>query len=104
MFAIIQTGGKQYRVAPGAALEVERLGSEPGATVEFDRVLLVENDGAVQVGSPTVSGAKVLAHVLENDRGKKVTVFKYKSKSNYRRKTGHRQALTRVRITEIVRE
>ena len=85
-------------------MEVERLGSEPGSTIEFDRVLLVEEDGAVQVGSPTVAGARVLAHVLEDDRGKKLTVFKYKSKSNYRRKTGHRQGLTRVRITEIVRE
>jgi len=103
MFAIIESGGKQYRVAPGAALEVERLGSEPGATVEFDRVLLIGDDGAVQVGSPTVAGAKVLAHVLDHDRGEKVIVFKYKAKSNYRRRTGHRQALTRVRITEIVR-
>lgn len=90
-------------MAPGAALEVERLGSEPGATVEFDRVLLIGDDGAVQVGSPTVAGAKVLAHVLDHDRGDKIIVFKYKAKSNYRRRTGHRQALTRVRITEIVR-
>ena len=103
MFAIIESGGKQYRVAPGAALEVERLGSEPGATVEFDRVLLIGDDGAVQVGSPTVAGAKVLAHVLDHDRGEKLIVFKYKAKSNYRRRTGHRQELTRVRITEIVR-
>ena len=103
MFAIIESGGKQYRVAPGAALEVERLGSEPGATVEFDRVLLIGDDGEVQVGSPTVAGAKVLAHVLDHDRGEKVIVFKYKAKSNYRRRTGHRQELTRVRITEIVR-
>ncbi len=103
MFAIIESGGKQYRVAPGAALEVERLGSEPGATVEFDRVLLIGDDGEVQVGSPTVAGAKVLAHVLDHDRGEKLIVFKYKAKSNYRRRTGHRQALTRVRITEIVR-
>lgn len=103
MFAIIESGGKQYRAVPGAALEVERLGSEPGATVEFDRVLLIGDDGEVQVGSPTVAGAKVLAHVLDHDRGEKVIVFKYKAKSNYRRRTGHRQALTRVRITEIVR-
>jgi len=103
MFAIIESGGKQYRVAPGAALEVERLGSEPGATVEFDRVLLIGDDGEVQVGSPTVAGAKVLAHVLDHGRGEKVLVFKYKAKSNYRRRTGHRQELTRVRITEIVR-
>lgn len=102
MFAIIETGGKQYRVAPGEALAVEKLPSEPGATVEFDRVLMISNEGDVRIGSPAISGAKVVAHVLEQGRGKKITVFKYKAKSNYRRKTGHRQALTRLRVTEIV--
>ncbi|MBM2811401.1 MAG: ribosomal protein [Chloroflexi bacterium] len=103
MFAIIETGGKQYKVAPGSAVVVERLAAEPGATVEFDRVLVVGDQEDVAVGTPLVAGAKVLAHVLANDRGKKITVFKYKAKSNYRRKTGHRQAQTRLRIAEIVR-
>jgi large subunit ribosomal protein L21 len=103
MFAVIETGGKQYKVAPGTAVSVERLTAEPGATVEFDRVLMIGDDGNVEVGNPIVADAKVVAHVLEQKRGDKLTVFKYKAKSNYRRKTGHRQALTRVRVAEIVR-
>lgn len=104
MFAIIETGGKQYRVVPGMSLAVERLNSEPGATIEFGRVLLVADDGDVRVGNPTVDGATVRAHVLEQGRARKITVFKYKAKSNYRRKTGHRQPLTRLRVTEILKE
>lgn len=104
MFAIIATGGKQYRVVPGMSLAVERLALEPGATIEFDRVLLLADDEDVRVGNPTVDGATVRAHVLEQGRARKITVFKYKAKSNYRRKTGHRQALTRLRITEILKE
>ena len=103
MFAIIETGGKQYKVTSGSKLSVETLPAEPGAVVEFDRVLLVGDDGSSVVGMPLVDGAKVLGHVIEQGRGTKLTVFKYKSKSNYRRKTGHRQNLTRVRITDIVR-
>jgi large subunit ribosomal protein L21 len=103
MFAIIETGGKQYKVTPGTALSVETLPVEPGAAIEFDRVLLVGDEGSSVVGTPRVDGAKVVGHVIEQGRGKKLTVFKYKSKSNYRRKTGHRQNLTRVRITDIVR-
>lgn len=102
MFAIIETGGKQYKVAPGQALSVERLPAEPGARVEFDRVLLVEDDSGTAVGNPIVDGARVIAHVLEQGRGDKITVFKYKAKSNYRRKTGHRQAVTRLRVAEIL--
>jgi large subunit ribosomal protein L21 len=81
---------------------VETLPAEAGAAVEFDRVLLVGDDSGTAVGSPLVGGARVVGHVIEHDRGKKITVFKYKAKSNYRRKTGHRQNLTRVRITDII--
>ncbi len=103
MFAIIESGGKQYKVAPGNPLVVERLASEPGATVEFDRVLLIGDEGDLTVGNPAIQGARVLAYVVDQDRARKVTVFKYKAKSNYRRKTGHRQPLTRLRVTEILR-
>ncbi|HZT07084.1 MAG TPA: 50S ribosomal protein L21 [Chloroflexota bacterium] len=102
MFAIVETGGKQYKVAPGVAINVERLPSEPGATVELDRVLMIGDEGSVRVGNPFIGGAKVTAHVVEHDRGKKVVVFKYKAKSNYRRRTGHRQAYTRLRIADIL--
>jgi len=103
MFAVIEAGGKQYKVSPGSAVSVETLGAAPGAVVEFDRVLLVGDEGNSVVGKPLVDGAKVVGHVIEHARAKKITVFKYKSKSNYRRKTGHRQNVTRVRITDIVR-
>jgi large subunit ribosomal protein L21 len=103
MFAIIETGGKQYKVAPGTSLAIEKLPADPGETVEFDHVLMVGDEDDVTVGNPLVAGAKVLAHVLEQGRGKKIIVFKYRSKSNYRRRTGHRQSLTRVRVSEIVK-
>ena len=83
-------------------LAVERLPLEPGAAVTFDRVLMVGDESGTQLGNPIVDGAKVVAHVLEHGRGEKIIVFKYKSKSNYRRKTGHRQNLTRVRVAEIL--
>jgi large subunit ribosomal protein L21 len=102
MFAIIETGGKQYKVAPGTALSVERLKSEPGETVDLDRVLMIGDDSGVKVGSPFIGGAKVRAHVLAHERGEKIVVFKYKSKVNYRRRTGHRQELTRLRVTDIL--
>jgi len=101
--AIIETGGKQYRVVPGQRLLVERLHGEPGDQVELDRVLLLEDEGQVVVGSPTIDGAKVLAHVLGQPRGPKLTVFKFKAKVRYRRKTGHRQEQTELRIGDIVR-
>src|SRR6185436_2713408 len=103
MFAIFESGGKQYKVGPGTAVALEHLDSEPGSSVEFTRVLMVgEEGGAVNVGRPFVEGAKVVAHVLKQDRGKKIVVFRYKAKSNYRRRTGHRQSLTRVRVAEIL--
>ena len=104
MYAIVETGGKQYRVQPGDTIAVERLAAEPGEVLDLDRVLLVGGNGDTQarVGSPGVAGAVVRAEVVEHGRGEKVIVFRYKSKVRYRRKTGHRQALTRLRITDIL--
>jgi large subunit ribosomal protein L21 len=104
MYAIVETGGKQYRVKPGDTIAVERLAGQPGEVLDLDRVLLVSanDDGAARIGSPGVDGAVVRAEVVEHARGEKIIVFRYKSKVRYRRKTGHRQALTRLRITDIV--
>jgi large subunit ribosomal protein L21 len=103
MYAIVETGGKQYRVKPGDTVAVERLAGEPGETLDLDRVLLVAGNGdQARVGSPGVEGAVVRAEVVEHIRGEKIIVFRYKSKVRYRRKTGHRQSLTRLRITDIL--
>jgi large subunit ribosomal protein L21 len=101
MYAVVTTGGKQYRVEPGSELVVERLTADPGATITFDRVLLVGDGEAVTVGTPTVDGATVSATVLGEALGPKLIIFKFKQKVKYRRHTGHRQHLTRVRIDEI---
>lgn len=101
MYAIIETGGKQYRVSEGDVLSVEKLAVEEGQTVEFDRVLTVVKDGEAMIGTPLVAGAKVSGQVVEHGRGKKILVFKYKAKSNYRRRQGHRQPFTKVRIESI---
>ena len=101
MYAVIETGGKQYRVSPGQMLEVELLAEEPGETVTIDRVLLVSADGRTLVGKPTVPGARVVGAVARAGRGKKVIVFKFKSKKRYRRKTGHRQNYSHLLITDI---
>ena len=101
-YAIIQTGGKQYRVQPGTSISVEKIEGDAGSTVEFDHVLLVSQDDEVSVGTPTVEGAKVVAEVTEQGRAKKIIILKYKSKTRYRVKTGHRQSLTKVAIKEIV--
>ena len=101
MYAIVQTGGHQYKVAPGDTIEVEKIDAEPGADLELGDVLMVIGDDGVQIGSPLVSGAKVLATVLSQGRGHKLIVFKYKPKKRYRRKTGHRQSITRLSITDI---
>ncbi|MFQ5611045.1 MAG: 50S ribosomal protein L21 [Anaerolineae bacterium] len=100
MYAILQTGGKQYRVAEGDTIDVARLPDEVGANVEFDQVLLVSSNDAVQVGTPTVDKARVLATVQTHGRGKKIIVFKHRK--NYRRKQGHRQDFTRLHIEKIV--
>lgn len=99
MFAVIQSGGKQYNVAEGDVVRLETLKAEPGETVSLDVMMLGGDD--VKVGAPFVDGASVKAEVLEHGRGKKLYIYKFKAKSNYRRKTGHRQGYTAVRITEI---
>jgi large subunit ribosomal protein L21 len=102
MFAVIESGGRQYKVAAGSAVTVDRLPNEPGSTVEFDRVLMVGDEGNVTLGNPVVANAKVRAHVIEHGRDDKIVVFRYKAKSNYRRRTGHRQPHTKIRVTEIL--
>lgn len=102
MYAVIETGGKQYRVQQGDVLFVEKIDAEAGANVSFDKVLLVSKDGKAVAGKPYVDGAKVDAVVLEQGKGKKIVVFKYKSKKNYRKKQGHRQPFTKVKIENIV--
>ena len=100
-YAIFQSGGKQYRVEPGDTVRVESLPYEPGDRVELGDVLLVSRDGDVTVGAPSVPGAVVEAEVVENGKGKKVIVFKYKAKTRYRRMRGHRQRYTELNITDI---
>ena len=102
MYAIIQTGSKQYKVAVGDIVEVEKLGLEAGAEVTFDQVLAVAGeDGKLNIGTPMVAGAKVTAKVLDEFRAKKIVVFKMKRRKGYRRTQGHRQTLTRVEIAAI---
>ena len=103
MFAVIETGGKQYRVQPGDLIDVERLEgvSEDEPAVSFDRVLMVGGDDDVRVGAPVLDGAKVTGTLLREVRGQKVIVFKFKRRKQYRRKTGHRQNYHRVRIEAI---
>ncbi len=101
MYAVLETGSKQYRVTTGDTLEVERLAVEAGQPVTFDRVLLVNNDGNVTVGSPTVTSASVVADVGEHIRGEKKVAFKMKRRKGYHKTIGHRQELTVVKIKEI---
>lgn len=100
-FAVIRTGGKQYRVTPNSVLKVEKLEAEAGATVTFHDVLAVGSDAGLTLGAPTVPGASVSATVLEQARGDKIIIFKKKRRQNYRRKRGHRQHLTVLRIGDI---
>lgn len=101
MYALIETGGKQYRVEKDSVLFIEKLDAAEGDTVTFEKVLLISNEGNVQVGSPLVANAKVTGKVLKQGRSKKITVFKYKPKKNYKKKQGHRQPFTRVVIESI---
>lgn len=102
VYAVIRTGGKQHRIAPGQRLRVERLDGEIGDRITFDQVLMVRgDDGEVAVGAPTVDGASVSAEVIGQGRGRKINVFKYKSKTRYRRLRGHRQHHTDLRIEEV---
>lgn len=100
MYAVFKTGGKQYRVQKGDTLRVEKLAGNPGDTVSFDEVLLVGGD-SLKIGQPTVKGAKVEAKILGQDRDKKIIVFKFRRRKNYRRKSGHRQPFTALEITNI---
>lgn len=100
MYAVIKTGGKQYRVAEGQNLRVEKVAGEPGDTVTFDQVLMLGGDEP-KVGRPTLDGAKVEAKIVAQDRAKKIIVFKFRRRKNYRRKQGHRQPYTELQVTNI---
>ena len=102
MYAIIRTGGKQYRVAKDDVISVEKLSGEAGATVEFGEVLMIGDGAAAAVGDPLVAGAKVMAKVLEQTRADKILVFKKKRRKGYRRTQGHRQDITVLRVTELL--
>lgn len=101
MYAIFQTGGKQYRVSEGDVITVEKIAANEGDVVTFDQVLTVVNDADVKVGTPVVEDAKITAKVEKQDKAKKILVFKYKAKSNYRRRQGHRQPFTKLTIEKI---
>ncbi len=101
MYAVIETGGKQYRVEEGETVQVERLHAAPGEAVTLDRVLLVADGETVKLGAPQLNGVKVTATVLKHGRARKVVVFKYRAKSHYRRKLGHRQGFTTLKIEKI---
>lgn len=102
MYAVIKTGGKQYRVQEGEVLKLEKLAADVGETVEFDQVLALKNDDGLKVGAPYVEGVRVQGKVLGQGKAKKIIVFKYKPKKNYRKKQGHRQPFTSVRIEKIM--
>ena len=102
MYAVIKTGGKQYRVEQGDTLALERLDGDTGAQVSFDEVLLLGSDDATQIGRPLIQGASVKATIVEQGRAKKVIIFKFRRRKNYVRRNGHRQELTAVKIDSIV--
>ena len=101
MYAVIRSGGKQYRVTPGQTIRLEKVAGDVGSKVELKDVLLVENDGDIQIGAPLIANAMVEATVVEHDRSKKIIVFKKKRKKQYRRTYGHRQDYTALRIDKI---
>lgn len=101
MYAIVEIGGRQYRVSPGQFLRVEDTGKEKGETVELDRVLFYADNGRYEVGRPYISGVKVVAQVIQRAKGRKIRIFKYKPKKGYRRRMGHRQMFTHLLIKEI---
>lgn len=102
IYALIETGGKQYKVVPGQVIQVERLPVEQGSQVELDKVLLVADEDKILVGNPLVKGAKVVAEALGEEKGEKLIVFRYKPKVRYRRKKGHRQLYTKLSIKQIL--
>ena len=101
MYAVIETGGKQYRVQEGDVLTIEKLNVEAGDKVEFDKVLVLAKEGDLKVGAPYVEGAKVFGEVVENGKGQKVIIYKYKANKDYRKKQGHRQPYTMVKIESL---
>ena len=101
MYAVLETGGKQYRVAPGETVEVDRLEAEAGKPVTLDRVLFVSDDSKLSIGAPTIANAAVVADVVEHFRGDKKIAFKMMRRKGYHRTVGHRQEMTRIRISEI---
>ena len=101
-YAVIRTGGKQYTVREGTTLKVEKLAGEPGESLDLGEVLMVADGDTVTVGMPTVSGARVVAEIVEHGKGDKIVVLKYKPKIRYRKKTGHRQQYTRLAVKQIV--
>lgn len=101
MYAIIRLGGHQYRAEPGKTLRLQSMDVEPGETVKFEEVLLGADGETIKVGAPMLSGASVSAEVVRHGRGEKIIIFKHKRRKNYRRKQGHRQGFTEVRVNEI---
>ena len=101
-YAIVKTGGKQYRVEPGASIVVEKIAADEGSTVELDEVLMISDDSSTTIGTPLVEGAKVVAEVQTQTKGDKIIVLKYKRKTRYAVKSGHRQRLSKLAIKEIV--
>ena len=101
MYAVIKTGGKQYRVAKEQIIKIERLDGEPGQSIDFEEVLMISDGGNIQVGSPLVSGAKVKAEVVEHGRSKKVEILKFKRRKHHMKRQGHRQGYTKIKITDI---
>jgi large subunit ribosomal protein L21 len=102
MYAVIQTGGKQYRVAPGDTLTVEKLPGNVGDSVEFGEVLMLSRDGSLAVGKPVIQGAKVTAKIVEHGRGEKLVVYKFRRRKNYRLRNGHRQNYTSIQISDVL--
>jgi len=101
MYAVIKTGGKQYRVSEGDLLKVEKIDGEKGSVVSFNEVLMVSKDDDIRIGKPFVEGAVVLGEIVDNAKGPKITIFKMKRRKGFRKKTGHRQSLTSLKIKEI---
>jgi large subunit ribosomal protein L21 len=101
MYAIFRTGGKQFRAEPGATIRIPSVAAEPGDTITFEEVLLGANDGDFKLGAPLLSGAAITAEVVKHGKGEKIIIFKHKRRKNYRRKLGHRQRYTEVRVSGI---
>jgi len=104
VYAVIHTGGKQYRVSPGDVVQVEKLAAQPGEKIEIDRVYLLSHDGGITAGKPVLKNTRVVAQVLGQDRGEKIIIFKHRRRKGYRKTVGHRQSFTELKIIEIIHE